>query len=131
MRGQYLISIALYLTYLGLLLYLTLFVFPEASKMLREREAFADLLLDEEFSVNASDVVFKKTFGDVMTTQVRTRKPRNLFCKPILLYSKTIVILPRQARDKHREGTSHSKRERDAVAYFAYRSSGSGAMARS
>jgi hypothetical protein len=82
MRGQYLISIALYLTYLGLLLYLTLFVFPEASKMLREREAFADLLLDEEFSVNASDVAFKKTFGDVMTTQVRKENREISFANP-------------------------------------------------
>jgi len=104
MRGQYLISIALYLTYLGLLLYLTLFVFPEASKMLREREAFADLLLDEEFSVNASDVVFKKTFGDVMTTQVRQENRDISFANPFYYTQK------RSSFYQDRLGTNIGKR---------------------
>ena len=109
MRGQYLISIALYLTYLGLLLYLTLFVFPEASKMLREREAFADLLLDEEFSVNASDVVFKKTFGDVMTTQVRQENRDISFANPFYYTQKRSFHQDRLGTNIGRERRSTQK----------------------
>lgn len=44
-------------------------MFPQSTDLLRQREALEDLLLDEEFSTNASDLVFKKTFADVMTEQ--------------------------------------------------------------
>lgn len=65
-------QLALYMLYLSLLLYLSLFVFPQPTTMLRQRESIQDVLLDEEFAGdNASytDLVFKKNFQDARTAE--------------------------------------------------------------
>jgi hypothetical protein len=46
-RSSYLYSFALYMVYMLLLGYLTLYVFPESSTMLRQREAVNNMFLDQ------------------------------------------------------------------------------------
>ena len=64
-RSSYLFSFVLYMVYMLLLGYLTLYVFPESSTMLRQREAVDDMFLSQEFSNNETSSTCENKFVDV------------------------------------------------------------------